>query len=336
MLQLTPPHWINANTLTVEGHAAGTGATFWSRLPAQAADSVPASVWNTARFSSGITVEFQTSARHVKFSWVASDKPMVHPRMPTGAVNGFDLYVRHPGSVWRYHSSFRSRSTSAQLTLTMERGLRDYRLHLPLANGTISLQLASADGPALLPLPPRPVERRRPVVACGGSVTLGDCVSRPGMTWVAKLGREIDRPVRNFGFPGNGGFDPGVAAWAAAVDPFAVVADFLSEPGAGNAADLENQLITWIQRFRAIRPTTPILVLGQPRPVAGTGPTTATQRFEGAVDWLRRQGVPGLVTVPGIVWDSANGEGSVDGFRLNDIGMMQTAELLSDALRQIS
>ena len=44
----------------------------------------------------------------------------------------------------------------------------------------------------------------KPVVFYGTSITQGGCASRPGMSFVNIVGRDLDVPVVNLGFSGSG------------------------------------------------------------------------------------------------------------------------------------
>ena len=57
-------------------------------------------------------------------------------------------------------------------------------------------------------------------------------------------------------------------------------------------------------------------------------PTDLTRRQEAAVLRLQKEGVQGLILVPGTELIGADGEGAVDGVHLNDLGMDRQARCL--------
>ena len=59
---------------------------------------------------------------------------------------------------------------------------------------------------------PSPWADDRPVVVYGTSITQGGCATRPGMAYTNIVSRELNRPVINLGFSGNGKGEAEVAA----------------------------------------------------------------------------------------------------------------------------
>ena len=49
-----------------------------------------------------------------------------------------------------------------------------------------------------------PVYREKPIVLYGTSIAQGACASRPGMAWGNIVQRNLDLPLINLGFSGNG------------------------------------------------------------------------------------------------------------------------------------
>src|SRR5690606_20072577 len=74
-------------------------------------------------------------------------------------------------------------------------------LYLPLYNEVKWLEIGIPDSADLHPLPNL---AQRPIVVYGTSIAQGACASRAGLAWTALLERQMDRPVINLGFSGNG------------------------------------------------------------------------------------------------------------------------------------
>src|SRR5437660_1058190 len=66
----------------------------------------------------------------------------------------------------------------------------------------------------------------KPVVFYGTSITQGGCASRPGMSYQAIVGRQLNLDFVNLGFSGNGKGEPAVADMVAEIDASAFVVDF--------------------------------------------------------------------------------------------------------------
>lgn len=123
-------------------------------------------------------------------------------------------------------STTRTCSSPATDTCTLTR----YRLHLPLYNGVAKLSLgfnannhcvlvADTDSRTLA------IEAKLPVVWYGTSIAQGGVASRPGMAFTNSIASNIERPVLNFGFSGNGIMEIGVAQWLVQIEAAAYVID---------------------------------------------------------------------------------------------------------------
>ena len=160
-----------------------------------------------------------------------------------------DLYAFDENtSAWRWtsttHSQGPRRTASNRLTTTRVCSSVDvntckltrYRLHLPLYNGVLNLSLGfNAKGAGctnnhcvlVADTDPRTlaVDSKPPVVWYGTSIAQGGVASRPGMAFTNSIARNIDRPVLNFGFSGNGIMEIGVAQWLVQIEAAAFVID---------------------------------------------------------------------------------------------------------------
>lgn len=158
-----------------------------------------------------------------------------------------DLYAfDENSSAWRWTSTTHSQGHGLKATnsLTTTRvcssggtcKLTRYRLHLPLYNGVAKLSLGfNSKGPGCVhdqcvlvaDTDPRTIalESKPPVVWYGTSIAQGGVASRPGMAFTNSIARNIDRPVLNFGFSGNGIMEIGVAQWLVQIEAAAYVID---------------------------------------------------------------------------------------------------------------
>jgi lysophospholipase L1-like esterase len=325
--------WRDASTLTVEGRGWEVADAPFQRLPNHAKATVPAHVWDLGRSSAGITIRFRTQADRIEARWDLTSASLAMPHMPATGVSGLDLYVRD-GSSRTWHFVQNGRPTG-QLTNTVQFRVgsntvaREYLLYLPLYNGVSRLDLGVDSTFRIEAVPPGdPSASRRPIVLYGTSIVQGGCASRPGLAWPAILGRQLDRPVINLGFSGAGHMEPAVVDVIAELDPALFVIDCLWNIGDQGSPEIEARVTHLATTLRRLRPTTPILFVGQSDIRNERHPTGATQAQERAIRMLQSRNLAGLHLVGGSLLLGFDREGTVDGVHPNDLGMMRHADAL--------
>src|SRR5437762_1772200 len=142
------------------------------------------------------------------------------PHMAATGVSGLDLYVRD-GARWQWLGVGRPTTQANSVTLAsgLAPGKHEFLLYFPLYNGVSSVEVGLPRSAKLWRADERPVQRRKPVVFYGTSITQGGCASRPGMAHTAILGRRLERPVINLGLSGNGKMEAEVATLLTELDP---------------------------------------------------------------------------------------------------------------------
>jgi len=323
--------WRDAASLEIEGKGWAQTAGPFDRLPDSAQSKVSPAVWGLSKHSAGLCVRFVTDAAAVSVRWSLTSESLAMPHMPATGVSGVDLYTRRADGSWRFVGNGRPAKAEGNLATFQftesAPARRECLFYLPLYNGTKSLEIGVPSGAALDPPAPRPEGLRTPIVVYGTSIAQGGCASRPGMAWPAILGRLLDRPVITLGFSGSGTMEPPVAEPLAELDPAAYVIDCTWNMGVGQEAytDRIGQLVRTI---RKAHPVTPILFVGQSLLRPEAHPTQLTVRQETAVLALQKEGVEGLILVPGQDLIGHDGEATVDGVHLSDLGMDRQARSL--------
>jgi hypothetical protein len=115
----------------------------FDRLPERAKNSVPEAVWILSRHSAGIEIRFATDARELGARWTVLNSGLAMDHMPATGVSGLDLYALD-GNTWRWLAVGRptqSPTNLVKLIADMPGGMREYRLYLPLYNGTYALSI---------------------------------------------------------------------------------------------------------------------------------------------------------------------------------------------------
>jgi|GEM_PF-2854003 len=153
------------------------------------------------------------------------------------------------------------------------------------------------------------------------------------MVWTAILGRMLDRPVINLGFSSAGTMEPPVAEALAEIDAAAFVIDCIwnmsEDPNV-----YKDHVSKLVHTIRKPRPDAPILFVGQSMMRPEAHPTKSTLGQEAAVLALKQEGVKGLFTVPATNLIGDDGEGTVDGVHLTDLGMVRQARALFPVVKE--
>ena len=330
--------WVDGDSLCVEGRAFERRKSPWDRLPARAESIVRPPVWGNARHSAGIAIRFVSDSSTIAVRWRLTSDRLAMPHMPATGVSGVDLYVRidgPAGPTWRWVAN--GRPTAIENERTLMSGLpvagREWLLYLPLYNGVESIEIGIAADASIEPA----MDRDRPIVFYGTSITHGACASRPGMAHVAILGRRLDVPVVNLGFSGSGTLDPEMADLMAEIDASVYVLDCLPNL---DGKKVSARAVPFVRRLRALRPGVPI-VLVEDRTYADAifNPSKERRNRENraalrtAHAALVAEGVERLFYLEGDELLGEDGEATVDSSHPNDLGFVRQADAFEPVLR---
>ena len=330
--------WVDGDALCVEGRAFETRKSPWDRLPAKAESIVRPPVWGNARHSAGIAIRFVSDSSTIAVRWRLTSDRLAMPHMPATGVSGVDLYVRldlPDGPTWRWVANGRPTGVENERTLVsaLRPVSREWLLYLPLYNGVASIEIGVDPDATIEPA----VERDRPIVFYGTSITHGACASRPGMTHVAILGRRMDVPVVNLGFSGSGTLDPEMADLMAEIEASVYVLDCLPNLDGKRVAA---RAAPFVRRLRSLRPGIPI-VLVEDRTYADAmfdrGKATRNQENRAALRTahaaLVDEGLDHIFYLDGDELLGSDGEGTVDSSHPNDLGFVRQADAFEPVLR---
>jgi lysophospholipase L1-like esterase len=330
--------WHNATEFDLEGKGWTDTEAPYDRLPTHAKGKAPQDVWSLSKDSAGMCVRFQTDSPQIGVRWVLTDDNLALPHMPATGVSGVDLYRRTAHGRWLFVQNGRPGSTvenQASFSGDSAGQMQEYLLYLPLYNGVRSVEIGVAAGTHIEKATPRPEARRRSIVFYGTSITQGGCASRPGMAYVAILGRMLDQPVINLGFSGSGKMESAMADLVAELDPALFVIDCIANMGDLPEDEFTQRVTNLARTLRHARPNTPILFVAQASIRPERIPTPKSRIQEEAVKKLIAEGVPGLYLRGGEHLLGEDGEGTVDGAHPTDLGMLRQAEALYPVLRSI-
>lgn len=333
--------WYDIRDLDLEGKAwADTKAPF-DRLPAKAEGVVRPPVWGLSRHSTGMCVRFITDATTIQARWTLTSGGLAMPHMPATGVSGLDLYVRDAKGQWQWLAVGRptAQTNTQQMIGGLAPGKREFLLVLPLYNGVSSVEIGIPKGNTLAKGPPRPAERRKPIVFYGTSITQGGCASRPGMVHTAILGRRLDHPIINLGFSGNGTMDLEIARLMAEIDAAVYVIDCLPNMV---AKQVEERGEAFVRTLLKARPKTPVLLVEDRTYTNAHALESSRQRHAASRAALRTlhnlldlHKAGGVHYLPGDKLLGDDNEGTVDGSHPTDLGFLRQADAFEKALRPL-
>jgi len=339
--------WQDVRKLTVEGLGFKDVKSPFDRLPGRAEGVVRKVVWELSRDSAGVAVRFRANTPLLRARWTRVRQPIASAAMSGIATSGLDLYTRQDGTTgpWRWLASGSPANDTLTTDIALVRGLpkgeREYLLYLPLRNAVTSVELGiPKDGSStLLPAPPRPDAKRKPIVFYGTSITHGASASRPGMTHVAMLGRMFDRPVMNLGFAGNGKMEPEVQKFLVEIDAAVFVVDCLPNMV---EKEVRERAEACVRQIRTAHPSTPILLVEDRNYADGFLIASRRQRNQTSQAALREayrkmkvDKISNLYYLEGSALLDAGGEDTSDGSHPSDLGFLHQAKAFERVLRTI-
>jgi hypothetical protein len=326
--------WYDGTELPIEGKGFSNTALYYDRLPTNVTTSVNEGVRSRAHTTSGMLFRFSTDSTNLVFKWVPYSSSLSMDHMPATGVSGIDVYRFDAAKGrWRYVKTGRITSaTGAILSLDWTPGT-PCLVNLPLYNGIREFTLGIEQDASVLPLPPRASGIEKPVVFYGTSITQGGCASRPGMSFVNIVGRELDVPVVNLGFSGSGLMELEMSEHMAAIDASCYVLDCVWNMRNMAVNTFTNRYESFIRNLRAKKPNVPIVMAGKSDVYCG-GPIDKDECVRELYERLVAEGWTKLVHLPKDGMYSGDFEGTVDGTHANNLGMRSLAKAYGRAVQQ--
>lgn len=320
---------------------------FYDRLPARAEKQVREAVWNLSRHSAGMYIKFKTDATEISVRYgVGTTKNFAMPHMPATGVSGVDLYaIDHSGQwVWapgRYH--FGDTTTYTFSSLEPDKNYKsrvfEYRLFLPLYNSVSWMEIGVPEGKTFIPMPLTP---EKPVVVYGTSIAQGGCASRPGLGWTSIMERQLDYPVVNLAFSGNGKLEKPLIDLISEIDAKIYVLDCLPNLVGVPDEELETKIRDAVKALQAKKPGIPILLaehsLGAQAGSINEKTVMACEHtsevLRNTITKLMAEGIKNIFLLRNTdIGMDINS--TVDGIHPADIGMKQHGDAFAKIIREI-
>jgi len=327
--------YYDAAKFPILGKISEKTETRYERLPAKLKNVTRPQVWSLGKNTAGLAVRFCTNSTKIAVRWeLLNDNTMDHMAM-TG-IKGLDLYCLE-GDVWTYVNTARPQKNGKKqeyvVIADMEKKEREFMLFLPLYDGITSLEIG-IDSFAAQITPPKvalPVVGK-PIVAYGTSILQGGCASRPGMVYTNILMRRLNREFINLGFSGNGQLDYEIAETMADCDASLYILDFMPNV---TLQQIKEKTEHFFEIIRNKRPDTPILFVENPiyppsrfRKVSSEDIKQRNLALHGIFTKLRLKGEKNVWLLSSQSMIGNDGEATVDGIHLTDLGFMRYADYL--------
>lgn len=346
-----PMVWWNPAQSTfpvLEGQAwPGEVKHYYDRLPARAESLVREPVWGLSQHSAGLYLKFKSNSDQITVRYGTTSKGnFAMPHMPATGVSGVDLYaIDHSGKwIWapgKYHfgDTITYRFTNLQVDKQYNSRVFEFRLFLPLYNGVSWMEIGVPDGKLFTPIP---LSREKPVVVYGTSIAQGGCASRPGLAWTSILERNLDYPLINLGFSGNGRLEKPLIDLMAELDARVYVLDCLPNLVGQADKELEAKIRAAVMGLKNKRPDIPILLVehslgpheGLANEKAVKDSEHASEVLRTTFDKMKKEGIEDIFLLSNVdIGLDINS--TVDGVHPADIGMLQHADAYTKKIREI-
>ena len=315
--------------------------TRYERLPAYLKDNVsrPA-IWNLGKNTSGLAIRFNSNSTSISAKWeVLKDVSMNH--FSDTGIKGLDLYAWE-NNKWQFVRSARPTGKESEQVIisSMSPKDREFMLFLPLYDGLTSLSIG-VDSLSSIGLPRMNLPiTKKPIVVYGTSITQGGCATRPGMSYTNILTRWMNREFINLGFSGNGKLDYEIAgAMTKRKDAEMFILDFIPNV---TEQQIKNKTKYFVDIIRKENPNTPILLIESiifPHSVFSTETAELLSAKNNALraeyEKMKEAGDNHLYYLNSENLLSKDGEGTVDGVHLTDLGFQHFAYTLLKEIRTI-
>lgn len=301
----------------------------YDRLPASYKNKVRKPVWDLSKNSAGISLRFNSNSTSVKVKWALMNDTKMNHMAETG-IKGVDLYCKVKG-VWTYVNTGRptAKENEASLINGLSQVEREYKLYLPLYDGTTKVEIGIESGSTIT----KPAEDKKlPIVFYGTSILQGGCASRPGMVFTSIISRKLNVDCINFGFSGNGRMDPPMAELISGIKASYYVIDCLPNMTAKQVTD---SVIPLAKAIRSKNPKTPIVFVENVEYTRAifqasllNSMNEKNQALKTEFDKLVQGGMKDLIYIGAAGSIGTDNEGTVDGTHLTDLGYLRYADYL--------
>ena len=314
--------------------------TVYQRFPDTIKNLLRKPVWDLSKNPTGFAVYFETNAKQISAKWKTGSS-VVFQHVAGTLVKGLDLYGLDNG-VWYFAGVGKPNASVHQetnLVKHMDGSMREYLLYLPDYEPCDSLFIGIEEGATIHKPQQNYFEGQKPLVVYGTSIVQGASAMRPGMAYHAQLERRLKRETINLGFSGNGQLDSMLAVIMSGIDASMYVID--CGPNL-TPAMAQEKTIPFLRQLHALQPNVPILLVENIMyPTAKFNFITrqkineVNQIFKNAYTLLRKEGMRNLHYLETTNLIGEDGEATVDGAHMTDLGFYRITLAIEQKIRSI-
>ncbi len=323
---------VTQKPFSVHGVFTENGA--FTRMPLKEAEKINDGVRSLCHCTAGGRVRFSSDTDYMVILAHLSE-PIPMPHAPYILSAGFDIYrdghyfqtVRPPldFSLKRYTYFAESDGKSHEYTVVM-----------PCYGGVESLFIGLSAGCNLMPSSPYKIST--PFIYYGSSITQGGCASRPGMTYQEILSRTFDADYFNFGFSGSAKGEEEMADFINSIIKKYGCEIFIYDydHNAPSAEHLEKTHALFFKKIRNENPLLPIIMLSMPSPSTSASRDNYLRRdiIERTYKAAVSEGDENVCFIGGEEF-APDGECTVDGIHLSDLGFYNMAKRIEKEIKKI-
>ena len=262
--------WYNPETdgAKLHGQAMQESArsNYYHRLPDEVEANVRAAVWNLSRNTAGVSLKFQTDSKNIIVKYVVTESHSMQ-HMPATGKTGLDLYATNKNGIREWCGArfgFGDTITYSYSPLYYNGSDFEYELDLPPYNTVKYLKVGVDKSARFKFINP---SEELPIITYGTSITQGACASRPGMIWTSIVRRELEIPLINLGFSGNGLLESGILDVIKVTPARLIVLDCLPNMYRYDNPKIIELTVNAVKEIREAQPNVPIILtdhLGYP------------------------------------------------------------------------
>ncbi|MDD2937694.1 MAG: SGNH/GDSL hydrolase family protein [Proteiniphilum sp.] len=333
--------WYDGTLFPLIGKTSEQTETRYERLPVSLKEVSRPPVWHLGKNTSGLALRFRSNSTHISARWELLEDVSMNHMTDTG-IKGLDLYAWN-GRRWQFVNS--GRPTAKKNEQVIISGMtpleREYMLYLPLYDGVTAISIGvdslATITPPVLDIP----SRKKPMICYGTSITQGGCATRAGMSYSNILGRMINGEVINLGFSGNGQLDYEIAQiMSARTDAGLYVLDFIPNV---NLEQIREKTARFVEILRKENKDIPVLFVESiifPHSFYDRNIFEIVQAKNKALreeyEKLKKAGHSNIHYLAATELIGHDGETTVDGIHLTDLGFVRMAEELYKKIEEIN
>lgn len=329
----------SANEFKLVGSAFATNEHY-ERLPKLFQFNLRPALWEESTNSSGIAIQFSTNSSIIAVKWKTGDSSHF-PHVAETLVKGVDLYCKK-NNKWYFAGlgkPYQKENQTAILVENMDTTLKNFMLYLPMYETVDSIYIGINEGSVIAPPKSSLFMVKNPIVFYGTSIVQGASASRPGMAYPSIISRALNIETINLGFSGNGLLELPIAEIMGKIKASCYVIDC----GPNLTPELaKERTIPFIQHLHTLQPTIPIvLVANIIYPTAlfnqklQAHVNDVNLNFINAFKYIKSKNITNVYYIDSNNLIGDDGEATVDGIHLSDLGFYRISTILESNLKRI-